>query len=137
MAIVTRQFEVAFADASKANVVQSALLVNPGTQSIALTINVVNSYRQNEIDTAFLQLRNRIVDTGGFAGVAATLHYYVPVGAGDAAIVLEPILANIPDGVLTIGLAGSFRNLDRGSTVFSSMVEYCMNEMHDNYLKQL
>ena len=135
MAIAIKKFSVAFTGASKANVIETNVIDTPPTQSIALYMNLVNDRRQVEIDSGWIQLINRVIDNGAYEGVAGTAYFAMPLGGGNGSIFLEPILGNVPPGHLIIGIAGSFRGLERGSEVFKSMTEYCRMAAHDNFLK--
>lgn len=135
MAIAIKKFSVAFTGASKASVIETNVIDTPVPQGVALYMNSVDNQRQTEIDSGWMQLVNHAIEEEAYEGVAGTGYFAMPIGAGSGTITLEPILGNIPPGHLILGIAGNFRDLDRGSEIFKSMTEYCRMAAHDNFLK--
>lgn len=133
MAIVTKTFTVARSNASKANVIASDVVpasVTPDTLTISL--QNVDSYRQVEIDKTITQLRDFTIENDFSEGITS-VQLSVSVGGTKAQIEAG---VSVDDSKIIMQYSDESGN-DLGSEIFTAMVEYCRMAMRDNYLKQL
>lgn len=133
MASVIKKFSVGIDDVAK-DVVESGALDTPPTGKISLYINAANNQRVVDIEVAWRQIHDYIIDRElNDDASAATTYVWVPIGGGSDQIAEESILGNIPVNSLIIGMAGNFRTLGLGTEIFTAAVTYAMTYARNEY----
>ena len=133
MAIISEVFIVDRVGASKANVragvaVPTAIAPNACT----VIIQAVDSYRQVEIDTAVVQLRDYMIEND-FTEEITAAELSMPIGGGKGSIEAGQ---STEDGYIILQYSDESGNAF-GTEIFTAMVEYIRMYMRDNYLKLL
>lgn len=137
MANILQRLNLIINQTKTAVVLDGSVGDTPFPQSIALYILNVDSSRQNEIITGFNQIRDFIIEQEEYVSDSAlTIFFSQPIGGGKGTVQVEPILGNIPDNHIVIGLSGSYRTIGKGSQIFEAGVRYTSQVLQEQILKR-